>query len=70
MIAGEVLADGQKQEMVAGEQFDDGLKRKKVVGELFADGLNQKRLPANGSPTGWLIVAGAECRWFRCHRRG
>ena len=35
-VAGEVLADGLKQEMIAGEQF--------------ADGLNQKRLPANSLP--------------------
>ena len=37
MIAGEVLADGQIQEMIAGEVLADGLTREKVAGEVLAD---------------------------------
>ena len=52
MIAGEVLADGQTQEMYAGEQFDDGLNREKVAGEQFAADIlrclsQEKSSPAN-----------------------
>ena len=39
-MPGEVLADGQTQEMYAGEVLADGLNRKKVAGEQFAGGLN------------------------------
>ena len=35
-VAGEVLADGQNQEMIAGEVLADGLKREKVAGEVLA----------------------------------
>ena len=38
MIAGEVLADGQIQEMYAGEVLADGQTREKVAGEVLADG--------------------------------
>ena len=44
MYAGEVLADGQTQEMYAGEVLADGLKRKKVAGEVLADGQNQEMI--------------------------
>ena len=46
-VAGEVLADGQTQEMIAGEVLADGLIREKVAGEVLADdypcGLSQER---------------------------
>ena len=35
-VAGEVLADGLKQEKVAGEVLADGLKQEKVAGEVLA----------------------------------
>ena len=44
MIAGEVLTDGQKQEMYGGEQFADGLKREKVTGKQFDDGLKREKV--------------------------
>ena len=44
MVAGEVLADGLNQGKVAGEQFADGLKREKVAGEVLADGLKQEKV--------------------------
>ena len=34
---GEVLADGQTQDMYAGEVLADGLTREKVAGEVLAD---------------------------------
>ena len=40
MIAGEVLADGQKQEMIAGEVLADGQKQEMITGEVLAGGLN------------------------------
>ena len=40
MIAGEVLADGQKQEKVAGRASADGLNREKVAGRASADGID------------------------------
>ena len=43
-VAGEVLADGLKREKVAGEVLADGLKREKVAGEVLADGLNQEKV--------------------------
>ena len=49
-VAGEVLADGLKQEKVAGEVFADGLKREMIAGEVLADGQNRKRLLARCSP--------------------
>ena len=47
MIAGEVLADGQKQEMIAGEVLADGQKQEMIAGEVLTDdypcGLSQER---------------------------
>ncbi len=49
MIAGEVLADGQKQEMIAGEVLADGQNQEMIAGEVLADGypcgLSQERGP-------------------------
>ena len=44
MIAGEVLADGQTQDMYAGEVLADGLTREKVAGEVLADGLTREKV--------------------------
>ena len=38
MIAGEVLADGQTQEMIAGEVLADGQTQEMIAGEVLADG--------------------------------
>ena len=51
-VAGEVLADGLKQEMIAGEVLADGLKREKVAGEVLAADIlrclsQEKSSPAN-----------------------
>ena len=51
MVAGEVLADGQTREMIAGEVLADGQTREMIAGEVLADGQNRKRLPARCSPT-------------------
>ena len=37
-VAGEVLADGQKQEMIAGEVLADGQIQEMYAGEVLADG--------------------------------
>ena len=37
MIAGEVLADGQTQEMIAGEVLADGQTHEMIAGEVLAD---------------------------------
>ena len=56
MIAGEVLADGQKQEMIAGEVLADGLNQEMIAGEVLADGLKQEMIAgevlADGYPCG------------------
>ena len=44
MYAGEVLADGQKQEMIAGEVLADGQKQEMIAGEVLADGQNQEMI--------------------------
>ena len=49
-VAGEVLADGLKQEKVVGEVLADGQTQEMVAGEMLADGLNRKWLPARCSP--------------------
>ena len=43
-VAGEVLADGLKQEMIAGEVLADGLNREKVAGEVLSDGQKQEMI--------------------------
>ena len=40
MDAGEVLADGQTQEMYAGEVLADGQNQEMIAGEVLADGLS------------------------------
>ena len=50
MIAGKVLADGQKQEMYAGEVLADGQKREKVAGEVLAADIPHCLSQENSSP--------------------
>ena len=45
MIAGEVLADGQTQEMYAGEVLADGQTHEMIAGEVLADGQKRKTHP-------------------------
>ena len=63
MYAGEVLADGQKQEMIAGEVLADGLIQEKVTGEVLADGLIREKVTgevlADGYPCGLSQEGGA-----------
>ena len=49
-VAGEVLADGQIQEMIAGEVLADGLNREKVAGEQFAADIPRCLSQENSSP--------------------
>ena len=42
MYAGEVLADGQTQEMIAGEVLADGQTHEMIAGEVLADGQKRK----------------------------
>ena len=58
MYAGEVLADGQKQEMIAGEVLADGQKREMIAGEQFADGQTQEMYAGE-----WFADGLAYCRW-------
>ena len=44
MIAGEVLADGQIQEMYAGEVLADGQIQEMIAGEVLADGQIQEMI--------------------------
>ena len=43
-VAGEVLADGLKQEKVAGRGSADGLKQEMIAGRGSADGLKQEMI--------------------------
>ena len=52
MYAGEVLADGQTQEMYAGEVLADGLNQEKVAGRASADGQKQEKVAGRGSADG------------------
>ena len=45
MYAGEVLADGQTQEMIAGEVLADGQTHEMIAGEVLADGQKRKTHP-------------------------
>ena len=50
MIAGEVLADGQKQEMYAGEVLADGQIQEMIAGEVLADDIPRCLSQENCSP--------------------
>ena len=80
MIAGEVLADGLKQEMYAGRASTDGQKQEKVAGRASADGQNQEKVAGRGSADGIdsihiriVIISLSEslpydfCNVFHCH---
>ena len=58
MIAGEVLADGQIQEMYAGEVLADGQIQEMIAGEVLADRQTQEMYAGE-----WFADGLAYCRW-------
>ena len=58
MIAGEVLADGQKREMIAGEVLADGQIQEMIAGEVLADRQTQEMYAGE-----WFADGLAYCRW-------
>jgi len=56
MIAGEVLADGLKQEMIAGEVLADGQKQEMIAGEVLAADIPRRLSQENCSPPIFCVV--------------